>query len=76
MRKILFLDIDGVLAGFDWFRNREHGADFLDPSLVQKLNQLGCDIVISSSWGDNGGKTAEQLRRLFIVKTIQAKSSK
>lgn len=70
MRKILFLDIDGVLAGFDWFRNREHGADFMDPNLVQKLNTLDCDIVISSSWGDNSGTTAEQLRRKGLTLPI------
>ena len=63
MKKILFLDIDGVLAGEDWFKQREVGADFLDPNLVQKLNKLNCDIVISSSWGYDGGLTEKKLRQ-------------
>ncbi|MBP5723129.1 MAG: hypothetical protein J6X18_06105, partial [Bacteroidales bacterium] len=29
---------------------------------VQKLNSLECEIVISSSWGEDGGKTLERLR--------------
>lgn len=63
MKKILFLDIDGVLAGFDWLKDWKNNADFLDPKLVQKLNTIDCDIVISSSWGYNGGKTAELLKQ-------------
>lgn len=66
MKKILFLDIDGVLAGLEWFEycsnNGKAGTDFLDPKLVQKLNQLDCEVVISSSWGYDGGKTIKLLK--------------
>lgn len=62
MKKILFLDIDGVLAGEDWFKSRKDGSDFLDPKLVRKLNSLDCDVVISSSWGCNNGQTWKKLR--------------
>ena len=63
MKKILFLDIDGVLAGFNWLKNRKNGGDFLDPELVQKLNILDYDIVISSSCGCDDGLTEKKLRQ-------------
>lgn len=74
MKKILFLDIDGVLAGIEWFEYRHNNKlpiDFLDPKLVQKLNVLDCEVVISSSWGCNNGQTWKQLRRKgFNLKVI------
>lgn len=60
--KILFLDIDGVLAGYDWFVKREHGGDFIDPEKVALINCIDCEIVISSSWGEDGGRTERNLR--------------
>lgn len=60
--KILFLDIDGVLAGYDWFAKREHGGDYIDPDNVNLLNLIDCEIVISSSWGEDGGRTERYLR--------------
>lgn len=74
MKKILFLDIDGVLAGVEWFdhcRKNNLDIDFLDPSLVRKLNALDCEVVISSSWGCDNGKTWKALRRKgFNLKVI------
>lgn len=61
-KKILFLDIDGVLAGEDYLRNRAKGGDFIDPEKVKLLSSLDCLIVISSSWGYDGGKTAKTLK--------------
>lgn len=60
--KILFLDIDGVLAGEDWFVRRNHGGDFIDPEKVALINCIDCEIVISSSWGEDGGRTERYLR--------------
>lgn len=60
--KILFLDIDGVLAGEDWFVRRKHGGDFIDPEKVALINCIDCEIVISSSWGEDGGRTEKYLR--------------
>lgn len=60
--KILFLDIDGVLAGYDWFVKRKDGGDFIDPDNVNFLNLIDCEIVISSSWGEDGGRTERCLR--------------
>ena len=74
MKKILFLDIDGVLAGVDWFEKcwKENiDPDFLDPSLVKKLNSLDCEVVISSSWGCDNGQTWKKLRmKGFNLKVI------
>ena len=52
-RKILFLDIDGVLASYDFLKT---GAGFIDKEKVALLNKLkpyGVEVVISSSWGYN-----------------------
>lgn len=75
MKKILFLDIDGVLNSDDWFRrcaksgNQKY--DPLDPYLVQKLNSLDCEVVISSSWGCDNGQTWKKLRfKGFNLKVI------
>lgn len=66
MKKILFLDIDGVLNSDNWFeRCHKEGTpwDPIDSELVQKLNTLDCVVVISSSWGYDGGRTWEKLRK-------------
>ena len=53
-RKILFLDIDGVLASTDFLR--KSGGKFIDEekvALLNKLNPYDVEVVISSSWGFN-----------------------
>ena len=58
---ILFLDIDGVLAGEKYLCS---GKGFIDPECVAKLNtlsDLNVKIVISSSWGEDGGRTKKTL---------------
>ena len=74
MRKILFLDIDGVLNSENWYENcykRGELNDDLDPVLVQRLNKLDCEVVISSSWGCDNGQTWKALRRKgFNLKVI------
>ena len=58
--RILFLDIDGVLAGEEYLMTAlDRGGDtlFIDPEKVKLLNTLkdvpGITIVISSSWGED-----------------------
>lgn len=71
MRKILFLDIDGVVC--TEFNKKEYylGEDkslfewyIMNPSCIEHLNtivqQTSCEIVISSSW-----------RKSFTVKELQ-----
>lgn len=53
---IVFLDIDGTITG-------EYGE--INPECVKKLNKLGefgTKIVVSSSWGYDGGRTAQTLK--------------
>ena len=73
MKKILFLDIDGVLNSEEFFERcyNEKKFDDLDPVLVQKLNTLECEVVISSSWGCDNGQTWKKLRlKGFNLKVI------
>ena len=59
-RKILFLDIDGVLASTDFLR--KSGGKFIDKEKVTLLNKLkpyGVEVVISSSWGYNDDTVKE-----------------
>ena len=60
MRKVIFLDIDGVLNTKYWDRNAtvdKYGYAF-DPNAVANLKKIldetGADIVISSSWKSMG----------------------
>ena len=60
MRKVLFLDIDGVLNPKWWDRKKHvdiYGGAF-DPKAVANLAQIiektGAEIVISSSWKELG----------------------
>ena len=47
MKRYLFLDIDGVLASYEFLKTRR---GFIDPDKVALLNQLeGVEVVISSS---------------------------
>ena len=72
-KKILFLDIDGVLNN-DGFYTRTRGkAGNFDPENVKCLNQLsdlGVEVVISSSWGYDAGRTEKTLREVGVVLPI------
>jgi hypothetical protein len=72
MKKILFLDIDGVLNSDEWHKTGyKSSIDDLDPNLVRKLNSLDCEVVITSSWGCDNGQTWKALRRKgFNLKVI------
>ena len=55
-RKILFLDIDGVLGGNDFLERTKGREGFIDRekiALLNKLKSYGVEVVISSSWGYN-----------------------
>ena len=62
-RRVIFLDIDGVLAPIlRWDRYGD-----LDPACIQVLNEIvagaGADVVVSSTW--RYGKTAAELQKLL-----------
>lgn len=72
-KRIIFLGIDGVLAGIDFLcniyyegvrRDNLPGHGFIDPNKVSLLNTLNCygvEIVISSSWGDSAVQPLKEL---------------
>lgn len=63
-KKIIFLDIDGVLAGYDYLCNRKR-VGLIDPKkckLLNTLGDIGVEVVISSSWGYDNGRTEKSLR--------------
>lgn len=64
MTKIIFLDVDGVLNSWEWFKKLEeesYNEDFIsfgiNPESVQLLNQIvektNAKIVVSSTWRIN-----------------------
>lgn len=62
-KKILFLDIDGVLASVDFMCRTSGRKGFIDKEKVALLNKLkpyDVEVVISSSWGYNKD-TVDQL---------------
>ena len=65
MRRVIFLDIDGVLAPI---RRWDRYGD-LDPACVDVLNEIvaraGAEIVVSSTW--RYGKTAAELQQLLAA---------
>ncbi len=61
-KRIVFLDIDGVLSSWSFLKT--HKA-FIDPNNVKTLNKLkeyNVEIVISSSWGHDDGRTEKTLK--------------
>jgi HAD domain in Swiss Army Knife RNA repair proteins len=63
MRRVIFLDIDGVLAPI---RRWDRYGD-LDPACIEVLNQIvagsGADVVVSSTW--RYGRTVAELQAML-----------
>ena len=61
-KKFVFTDIDGTLAGYEYLKK---GKGFIDPEIIKLLNRLkdiNAEIVISSSWGYDNGRTEKALK--------------
>lgn len=68
-KKIVFLDIDGVMASTPYLCKKNH-IGFIDPKKCKILNMLrdiGAEIVISSSWGYDEGRTEKTLRECGLT---------
>lgn len=52
-KKILFLDIDGVLASYDYLLSLKGFIDKKKVALLNMLKPYDVEVVISSSWGYN-----------------------
>ena len=62
--KIIALDIDGVLNGEDFYLKTKGRSGDFDPEAIALLNQLeplGVEVVISSSWGESGVKALKEV---------------
>lgn len=65
MKKILFLDIDGVLNSEETLKHYTRGDSQIDPYLTLLVRRIieatGCEVVLSSSWR-KGERTREEAR--------------
>lgn len=63
-KRIVFLDIDGVVNSEQYYaKTRGRSGDF-DPEAIALLNQLkdiGAEVVISSSWGESAIKLLQDV---------------
>lgn len=63
-RRIIFLDIDGVLSSIPFLCK---GKGLIDPEnikIINKLKDIEPEVVITSSWGEDEGRTEKTLRQL------------
>jgi len=57
MKHILFLDIDGCINHDNWYNKTKGLKGDFDPDVIALLNTLegdGVEVVISSSWAEDG----------------------
>ena len=69
-KKIVFLDIDGVMASIPFLCTMK---GYIDPEkckLLNTLGDIGAEIVISSSWGFDEGRTEKTLRECGLTLPI------
>lgn len=61
-KRFVFLDIDGVLASYEYLTK---GKGYIDPEkckLLNTLKDMSVEVIISSSWGYDNGRTEKSLR--------------
>ena len=59
MRRIIFLDIDGCVNSEKWYCDTKGLKGDFDPQVINLLNtlkDLDVEVVVSSSWGEDGVK--------------------
>ena len=63
-KKIVFIDIDGTVNSLKWYNDTKGRSGSIDPTNIALLNQLkdlGVEVVISSSWGEDGIKPLQDV---------------
>ena len=70
IKKIIFLDIDGVMASIPFLCKGKGFIDSEKCKLLNKLGVIGAEIVISSSWGYDEGRTEKTLRECGLTLPI------
>lgn len=74
-RKIIFLDIDGVLNSIDYFEHTKHckGYSEINPKKVKLLKEIvdrtGAEIVLSSTWRDLAKRKDEPEHPMYMYLT-------
>ena len=80
MKKIIFLDIDGVLNSLDWYISDDplRGRGHIDPIAIKRLNDItdstGAYIVLSSSWRHDYNNTVILLKKNGLTGKIIGKT--
>ena len=75
MRKIIFLDIDGVLNSIDYFEQTKYckGYTEIDPEKVKLLKEIvdrtGAEIVLSSTWRNLAKRKDESEHPMYTYLT-------
>ena len=75
MRKIVFLDIDGVLNSMDYFKQTKDckGYTEINPEKVKLLKEIvdrtGAQIILSSTWRDLGKRKNEPEHPVYTYLT-------
>lgn len=75
LRKIIFLDIDGVLNSADYFDQTKHckGYSEINPEKVKLLKEIidrtSAEIVLSSTWRDLGKRKNEPEHPMYTYLT-------
>lgn len=63
-RRLIFLDVDGVVNSDNWYNKTRGRSGNFDPETIALLNQLeevDAEVVISSSWGDSAIKALQEV---------------
>ena len=63
-KRICFIDIDGVVNSEDWLNKTKGRGGYFDPEAIALLNQLesiGAEVVVSSSWAEAGVKALKDV---------------
>ena len=63
-KRVVFLDIDSVVNSEQWYLKTRGKSGHFDPKAIAFLNQLkdiGAEVVVSSSWGEDGVKALREV---------------